>query len=568
MTHNQTYFVTGASGFIGRELCKKLIQSKARVKVLIRQNDDELLKLGVKIWIGDLFDKKKLKEAVKDADIVIHCAGDARFGDGSHYNKANVELTRLIIEATKHAKQSVKFMFISTMGAVDRSNNDNCTEPLDENSPTFPSSDYGKSKLKAEAIVKESNIPYIIIRPSTVVGESMRQNSHFSFFANKSFLNSFFYRIAWPGEFSVIHISDLISAILFLAIHPGAVGNIFFCAGDKITLSNFFKLCNPQKKQISIKPLISIIRLFYYFLPFKFKAIIFPALVASDRKLKELGWQSKFSAVSALISVINRERVRLNPELSPSGQTIITGAASGLGLALAKRLAPIRSRILLIDQDKNGLKKITAKFKNCIGYNIDLANEEELNKLFSSVEWNFSDISEVFACAGIGLRGKMQNISYEGHKKMFAINVLSRIAIAKRAFESMKRKNFGRIIFISSSSAFQPLPLMATYAATNSALLSIGEAWSEEITDDGIQLLTICPGGMKTNFQKTGGIRQIDGERLMAPEKVVGLILSGIRLQRQTIIVSFRSFAMSLLARSLPRRLSVKLWGVMMEKMR
>ena len=109
---------------------------------------------------------------------------------------------------------------------------------------------------------------------------------------------------------------------------------------------------------------------------------------------------------------------------------------------------------------------------------------------------------------------------------------------------------------------------MATYAATNSALLSIGEAWSEEITDDGIQLLTICPGGMKTNFQKTGGIRQIDGERLMAPEKVVELILSGIRLQRQTIIVSFRSFAMSLLARSLPRRLSVKLWGAMMEKMR
>ena len=166
------------------------------------------------------------------------------------------------------------------------------------------------------------------------------------------------------------------------------------------------------------------------------------------------------------------------------------------------------------------------------------------------------------------MRNSIQDISIEAHRKMFSINVLSRIALAQSAINVMKRRHFGRVVLISSSSAFQPLPYMATYAATNSALLSLGEAWGAEVADKHIHIMTVCPGGMKTNFQKTGGVKEIDGEKLMTPDAVVREIINGLRKQRKTLMVSFRSFAMSMLTRCLPRSSSVKLWCRLMEKMR
>jgi short-subunit dehydrogenase len=96
----------------------------------------------------------------------------------------------------------------------------------------------------------------------------------------------------------------------------------------------------------------------------------------------------------------------------------------------------------------------------------------------------------------------------------------------------------------------------------------MGEAWAYEIADQGIHLMTVCPGGMKTNFQKSGGVKEIQGEKLMAPQAVAEEILKGLRGRRRTLIISPRSLAMSLLARALPRGASVQLWGRLMEKMR
>lgn len=81
-------------------------------------------------------------------------------------------------------------------------------------------------------------------------------------------------------------------------------------------------------------------------------------------------------------------------------------------------------------------------------------------------------------------------------------------------------------------------------------------------------MMTVCPGGMQTNFQRSAGVREIEGERLMTPEEVADRIVSGLEKSRMTLIVSFRSLAMSMLARVLPRKISVRLWLRLMEKMR
>ena len=149
---------------------------------------------------------------------------------------------------------------------------------------------------------------------------------------------------------------------------------------------------------------------------------------------------------------------------------------------------------------------------------------------------------------------------------MFKLNVLSRIFLAKNIISRMRRAHFGRIILISSSSAFQAMPLMATYAATNSALLNLGIAWSQEEKKNNLDIFTVCPGGMDTNFQKTGGVRE--NEKLMSPNLVAEKILSGIKKNMFLIVISLRSHGMNIFSKILPRKFSVVLWFYLMKKLR
>ena len=569
MTKLPIYFVTGAAGFVGRHVCKLLTDKGFEVKAMVRHADEELMQLGVKLSIGDLWDADILREAISDANVIIHCAGDARFGNGPQYYRTNVELTEHLIHATKkYAEKVSRFVYVSTIGAVDRSKDDPCVTPLTEDGHAFPTSDYGSSKLQAEGIVSRSGLPFAIIRPAMVVGDDMRFDSHFAVFARQSLSGSLLARLAWPGSFSVVHVDDLAGAILTVAAHQNALGHTYFCAGESITISDFFRQCDPKKIRISLSLIPHAIRPFIKWMPFALKAMILPALTASDEKLRALGWLPRYSARSALEEVINREKSRLNPDISPGGQTVITGAASGLGRALAMYLSPRREHILLIDKNGTALEELASRLNNCAISIVDLADEAEIDAMLTSPKWNAFNVTELYACAGVGLRGRMQDISIDNHRKMFAINVLARVAMAKTAIRSMQKRHFGRVVLISSSSAFQPLPYMATYAATNSALLSIGESWGAEVANDNIQILTVCPGGMQTNFQKSGGVKEIEGENLMSPEDVTAEIIKGLRRQKKTLIVSLRSFSMSLLARLLPRNISVALWYHLMEKMR
>jgi short-subunit dehydrogenase len=574
-------FVSGASGFIGRHMCLFLIKEGCTVHTLIRGADKcsndlniagpprYLNTIGVKSWDGDLWDTDILKLAMTDVDIVIHCAGDPSFGNGPQYHRANVELTAHVIDIVKIVAPNLqRFVFVSTIGAVDRPNGDSCMEALNEESLPVPSSDYGRSKLQAENIVRKSNLPYSIIRPTMVVGSDMRSDSHFSVFSRNAHSRSMISWVAWPGKFSVVHVDDLTSALWLAATHKSALGKTFFCAGEPISVVDCFDQSRPNTLRIPIAWCVALGRPVIRWLPFAAKAMLLPALTASDARLRQLGWQPQYSASSALLEVISREAARLDPGIDPGGQTVITGAASGLGRALVECLAPTRQYLLLIDRDRVGLRSIAAKYPNCRSIVVDLAEDTGLEGLLRTKEWNEYPITELFTCAGIGLKGRVQELSFESHKKMFSINVLAGIFLALNVLETMQRGQFGRIVFISSSSAFQPLPFMATYAATKSALLSLGEAWSYEIRNQGVQLTIVCPGGMQTNFQKNGGVKELDGETLMSPNEVAQEILLGLREQRTTLIVSLRSFAMSLLARVLPRQVSLRLWGNLMAKMR
>ncbi len=557
--------ITGASGFVGRAVCELFLKKNYIVYGLSRRNSDKALPTSVIHVRGDLQDVSSWQGMLSTIDVVVHCAGNARFGNGDEFFEDNVVSTQKLLKALSYnAKNLKRIVFISSIAAMDRPFGDSCKTLLTEKSVDAPSTDYGKSKVLAEELIRESGLPFVIIRPAQVIGKTMRFSSHFAVFArwvlDKKIMNWF----AWPGVFSVLDVEDLASAILICSESDKAEGNLYLCGGHHLSVKEFFEIVK-QRPRIEIRSLSPLFR----FAPFPVKSLFFPCMKVDDSRLNALGWVPHKSLTESLDPLIDRERARRCAEHSfKFGQSVITGAGSGLGKAFVEYLAPRRKDILLVDRNASALNELTEKFKNCRAFVCDLGIEEEVDQLLSSDDWNRTNVIELFACAGYGRRGSFSEDTIQQQIGMIKVNMISRMKLAQKAIPNMLKHQFGRIVLISSSSAFQALPGMTSYAASNAGLLLFGEGLSYELKSTGVAVLTACPGGMKTGFQKYAGVKELKNEKLMLPDEVVRSVMLGLNSKKSVILVSFRSKVMSLASRVLPRKVSVMLWGWLMARAR
>jgi nucleoside-diphosphate-sugar epimerase len=146
--------VTGANGFVGAALCRKLIERGDEVTGLVRKTSDlsSLENLSIRLVVGSLGAPTSLDEAVHDIEIVYHVAAAVSdWGTLKQFRRINVEGTRNLIEAS--VKAGVKrFVYVSSVAVhsfVD-------ARDLDENAPQFPTPfPYAQSKREAESLVTD-----------------------------------------------------------------------------------------------------------------------------------------------------------------------------------------------------------------------------------------------------------------------------------------------------------------------------------------------------------------------------------------------------------------------------
>lgn len=145
--------VTGATGFIGKNLLKKLLDKNLPVRALARDKNKISKVNNLEVVEGDLLDKEKLFKATENVDVVIHLAAVVKASSSYGYNKTNIEGTKNLVEACLKNKVK-KIIYISSLDAC--LDGTNC---------------YGESKALGEKIVIASGIDYIIIRPALVYGK-------------------------------------------------------------------------------------------------------------------------------------------------------------------------------------------------------------------------------------------------------------------------------------------------------------------------------------------------------------------------------------------------------------
>lgn len=166
---------------------------------------------------------------------------------------------------------------------------------------------------------------------------------------------------------------------------------------------------------------------------------------------------------------------------------VITGATSGIGLGLKNIFAGIGDVVIDIS-------------KSSSDYALDVADEKKLKAAFDEIYKNHGEIDMLITCAGFGVSGAVELISEKTAKEQFDVNFFGTSNACKYAIPKMKKN--GKIILIASATALFPLPFKAYYCASKAAVDSFARALRMELSKTDIQVTSICPGDIKTNFSK------------------------------------------------------------------
>jgi len=135
------------------------------------------------------------------------------------------------------------------------------------------------------------------------------------------------------------------------------------------------------------------------------------------------------------------------------------------------------------------------------------------------------------------------------------------VALTHRYLQKMRERRSGTIINVSSTASFQPVPFMATYAATKAFVTSFTEAIAEENRPFGIRAMALCPGPTETNFFNVAGAHPFQAKGMQTPEEVVETALRGVSRGKQHVISGWTNYFGARLGNIVPNALITRVVG-------
>lgn len=184
---------------------------------------------------------------------------------------------------------------------------------------------------------------------------------------------------------------------------------------------------------------------------------------------------------------------------------VITGGASGIGLATALEFAGYGAKIVLLDMDREALescrKLFTESGYECMGLFCDVTCEDACKNAINQVLTNHGQIDILFNNAGITQRGVFENTRTEVFKRVMDVNFYGSLYCTKAALKSLIKQK-GQIIVNESVAGVAPLVGRTGYSASKHALHGLFTSLRCELRHKGVHVMIVCPGFIKTNLQQ------------------------------------------------------------------
>ncbi|HEX4924329.1 MAG TPA: SDR family NAD(P)-dependent oxidoreductase, partial [Bdellovibrionales bacterium] len=233
---------------------------------------------------------------------------------------------------------------------------------------------------------------------------------------------------------------------------------------------------------------------------------------------------------------------------------LITGPTSGIGRHVALQLAESarlgearneRHEFYLVARSTEGLQKIAGEMRDITKqaaihtFALDLSEKGAAEQIAKKIK----DVDVLILNAGVGLSGRFLDQPLEKIEKMWTLNCESTVELCWHFGRKMREAKSGKIVLVSSFAGFLPVPYLSVYSASKAFVSALGEALHEELREHGIDVTTVCPVGVKTQFHiKAGlsdGLVQKYDMTMSTPEAVAAAVVAATRNGGYVVIPGF-----------------------------
>ncbi|VXC92903.1 Short-chain dehydrogenase [Pseudomonas sp. 8Z] len=249
--------------------------------------------------------------------------------------------------------------------------------------------------------------------------------------------------------------------------------------------------------------------------------------------------------------------------------TLITGASSGLGLALAEALARRGRNLILVARRRDALESIASELAQRFGVQVlfrlcDLGKPLQISGLLLELEEGDWHIDLLINNAGRGYAGPFLEQDWMHELEQLEVNMLALTRLCHALGKRMALQGGGQILNVASVAAFHPGPWMSSYYASKAYVLHLSEGLREELRHYGVRVSVLCPGPTRTAFFRSARMNVSRLERsawMMNADQVALFTVRALEKNQPLIIPNWRNRLLATLPRLTPRWLMRKLAG-------
>jgi len=239
---------------------------------------------------------------------------------------------------------------------------------------------------------------------------------------------------------------------------------------------------------------------------------------------------------------------------------LITGASSGIGLALAERCAQAGHDLLLVARRGAELEAAATRLAGTHGISaqvlaLDLTAPGAVARLQAHVQGLGVDIGIVINNAGFGTTGAFAQSRWADEERMIRLNILAGTDLVRQFLPGLLARGGGRIMNVASTAAFLPGPLMAVYYASKAYVLSWSQALSAELRGSGVTVTALCPGPTRTEFDRVAGnssSQLFASSAVMSAEAVAGIGYRALMRGKRVAVAGWMNRLMAFSTRAMP----------------
>ena len=223
---------------------------------------------------------------------------------------------------------------------------------------------------------------------------------------------------------------------------------------------------------------------------------------------------------------------------------VVTGASMGIGEAIAKIFADHGASVVMLSRDAGRVEAALGRVgygERTLAMACDVRHREDVDRVIGLTLHHFGRIDVWVNNAGHGMLDSVAQMEMAACREMFDTNFFGAVGAMQAVIPVMRQQGGGTIINLSSVAGHIPIPFHAAYSATKFALNAIGKAAGVELKKDGIHVLTVCPGRVRTPFSENAvrgiEVKRVGSGRGISAERVARATLRGYLKQKRDVIV-------------------------------